>query len=131
MGTADWQKLDALWRRVPEFSQVTNRWGTSGIIDLQDEMFATLPAAGTSAFDAIPPSVRAFIEERRAPRPWWWIAAIRFADSLRHASDAYIPQSIERCHAIIALCQRIIDAPDSRLPLALLNEILSAIGNWR
>lgn len=129
MGTADWQKLDALWRRVPEFSQVTNRWGTSGIIDLQDEMFATLPAAGTSAFDAIPPSVRAFIEERRAPRPWWWIAAIRFADSLRHASDAYIPQSIERCHAIIALCQRIIDAPNPRLPLALLNEILSAIGN--
>lgn len=113
MGPADWQKLEALWRRVPEFSEVTDRWGTLGIIDLQNEMFQALPAADTPAFDAIPASVRAFIVERRAPRPLWWIAAIRFADSLRHASDAFIPQSIEQCRAIIALCERIVNAPDS------------------
>jgi hypothetical protein len=86
MPDAEWARLDAYWRRTPEFGPITG-YGQTDIDDLAEKMFEALPAQDTPALAALPAEVRTIIDQRRAPRPQWWHTAHLIVAALNEAAE--------------------------------------------
>ena len=109
MTTEDIAGLAALWLRNPEFATFHDNQGKFPIAYLKDEMFKALPPASSMAFAALPVRVRDLLNEKRAPRPQWWVMAVHYAKRLRRALQLGVPSVLKLSQDDLAVYRKRLD----------------------
>jgi hypothetical protein len=108
MNAGEMAHLASLWARNREFAAFHFNQGDFPIEYLKKKMFEALPAAGT--LESLPASVRALVDEQRAPRPQWWFSAIHYAKRLQEAVRLGIPGATKWRQDNLATLHRGLDA---------------------
>ncbi|MDQ7735335.1 DUF1963 domain-containing protein [Halomonas sp. SpR1] len=103
----EWQRLDALWRKTPEFYPITEYSDSkvSADLSLSEDMLRKLPKADDPSYRELPAEVRDFIEHRQRPRPQWWYSAYLIEDAIKHIDeeDEPLPPAFEAFRAEVSL----------------------------
>jgi Domain of unknown function (DUF1963) len=125
MAAAETDRLASLWSRNSEFAAFHGNHGNFPLVYLKEQMFKALPAAGTSEFASFPASVRTLVEEKRAPRPQWWFAAIHYAKCLQDAVRLGIPGATKRPQDNLAALRKRLDVLQPKDALAVFRRMIS------
>jgi hypothetical protein len=125
MNAGEMAHLASLWARNREFAAFHFNQGDFPIEYLKKKMFEALPAAGTLEFASLPASVRALVDEKRAPRPQWWFSAIHYARRLQDAVRLGIPGATKWRQDNLATLRRGLDALQPEHALAVFRRMIS------
>jgi hypothetical protein len=125
MTPAETARLASLWARNREFATFHFNQGDFPLDYLNKKMFEALPAAGTPEFASFPASVRTLIDEKRAPRPQWWFAAIHYAKRLQDAVRLGIPGATKWRQDNLAAIRKGLDALQPKDALAVFRRMIS------
>jgi hypothetical protein len=125
MNPAEKTRLTSLWARNREFAAFHGNHGEFPLDYLKKEVFKALPAADTPEFASFPASVRGLIDEKRAPRPQWWFAAIHYARRLQEAVRLGIPGTTKRRMDNLVAYRRGLDALQPKDALAVFQRMIN------
>jgi hypothetical protein len=119
----EWEQLTRIWRRLPSYSYYTHYWGSPDVSSLQQKTFDALPADTAPEFAALPRDVQTYIAARRAPHPWWWIAAHRYLNRLTEVRDKHLAQKRSNYEKVLQDTRRALQSLRPSGPFATLRGI--------